>query len=96
VYKFAFSAVLLLALSACKTQPVKPTVIEKPQTCYGIIKKPELFEVSFEINQLINGEWAITIDDENFDKILFNHIRVDNYIKESYNILKQYDNDCSK
>lgn len=97
--KFAFLAVLLFSFSVVGCTSLVPhasEVIKKPQTCFTVPPKPELLEVKFSVEEMKNGEWAITIDDANFDRILLNHIRVDNYITRSYNTLEKYNNECSK
>lgn len=79
----------------CKTKPVKPVqVIEKPEVCYPIPYKPKIQEVKFQVQKLENGEYATTLDDENFNKLLLNNVRVDAYVKQSFNTLLKYKERC--
>lgn len=92
-------SILLLAivLTGCGSQITRSTdVIEKPRTCYSKPEKPELTRVDIEVLQLIDGRWAITIDDDNFNSLISNQIKVDVYIENSYNTLNKYETDCKE
>lgn len=94
--KYSILIILLSAvLMGCNHNPTATDVIVKPQTCYVVPQKPQLVEINISVEQLMNGEWAITIDDVNFNALLSNNVVVDTYIENSYNTLMRYNSDCN-
>jgi hypothetical protein len=90
-----FVFLMSIILIGCESTPVREhDIIQEPPKCYPTPTKPKLKTVHFELQKLKSDEWAITIDDTNFDKILFNHAIIDNYIKKSYNTLMRYEKQC--
>jgi hypothetical protein len=81
--------------AGCKTKPVKPIeVVEKPEICYPIPFKPKIQKVHFKVQKLETGQFITTLDDENFNKLLLNNVRVDTYINQSFNTLIKYKERC--
>jgi hypothetical protein len=92
---FLLLVVISFILVGCNHNPNRAAeVIDRPKTCYAIPQIPDLSDVNVEVNQLTSGEWAITIDDSNFNSLLGNNVLLDAYIENSYNVMKQYETDC--
>lgn len=86
---------LLLAGCGGSTQK-KHVVIDKPSACFKTVSKPQLQNVSVKVRKLLTGKYAITVSDEEFDKVLINQLRVDQHIKASYTIQEKYRSNCKK
>jgi len=83
----------LLLIGCGTTQTV---VVKERKVCYGVAAKPKVDNVKVSLEKLETGRYGIVIDDKNFDKILINQLKVDSYIKRSYDIQNRYNTRCKK
>lgn len=93
--KIIAATIILLVLAGCNHNPPRTIdVIEAPRTCYATPAVPQLVEVNIEVQQLIDGTWAITIDDVNFNALLSNNLITDTYTENANSTLLKYAEEC--